>query len=401
MGSIEYFEKQRRGGRSPGKIDASLNEKLRRVKWGEYKLGELLKLVKTNKINIKKGNCPSNPIGEYLLPARTATAQNQGLSCYVPIKNATVIKNKISVSANGDYCAFWHNVNFTILQDSYALEGKNFELNSKRALFIISQMNCALRNKYNWANKSGWEKLKNEYIKLPTKNGEIDFEFMETFVAELQFRRMAELEARRVAELEAYLSATGLKDYTLTEKEKYALENYEKLNWSTYNLENLFGKSTRGKRLKSEDRIAGKLPFVTAGEACEGISAFIGNSVEIFNTNTITIDMFGSAKYRNYNYGGDDHIAVVHTEKLPYKAAVFITSAIHKSSHTGKFDYGHNFYAKDADSLDIVLPDKNGIPDYEYMELLISAIQKIVIKNAVLYADKQIAATQKVINKNF
>ena len=86
---------------------------------------------------------------------------------------------------------------------------------------------------------------------------------------------------------------------------------------------------------------------------------------------------------------------------MPYKAAVFITSAIHKSSHTGKFDYGHNFYAKDADSLDIVLPDKNGIPDYEYMELLISAIQKIVIKNVVLYADKQIAATQKVINKNF
>lgn len=118
-----------------------------------------MRVVKTNKINIKKGDCPNNPTGKYILPARTATAQNQGLSCYVPINNATILKNKISVSANGDYCAFWHNADFTILQDSYALDGKDFELNSGRALFIISQMNCALKNKYNWANKSGWEKL--------------------------------------------------------------------------------------------------------------------------------------------------------------------------------------------------------------------------------------------------
>lgn len=105
----------------------------------------------------------------------------------------------------------------------------------------------------------------------------------------------------------------------------------------------LFGKSTRGKRLKSADRIEGTLPFVTAGEADEGVSAFIGNDVEVFSKNTITIDMFGSAKYRNYDYGGDDHIAVVHTENLPKLASVFVTAAIHKSSHTGKFDYGHNF----------------------------------------------------------
>ena len=73
----------------------------------------------------------------------------------------------------------------------------------------------------------------------------------------------------------------------------------------------MFGKSTRGKRLKSDDRIAGHLPFVTAGEAEEGISAYISNEVEIFSSNTTTIDMFGSAKYRSYAYGADDHIAAV------------------------------------------------------------------------------------------
>ena len=116
------------------------------------------------------------------------------------------------------------------------------------------------------------------------------------------------------------------------------------------NLETLFGKSTRGKRLKSEDRILGLLPFVTAGEADEGVSAFIGNDVTVFSEYTTTIDMFGSAKYRNYQYGGDDHIAVVHTEKLPKFAAIFVTTAIHKSSYTGQFHYGRNFYAKNTES---------------------------------------------------
>lgn len=68
--------------------------------------------------------------------------------------------------------------------------------------------------------------------------------------------------------------------------------------------------------------------------------------------------MFGSAKYRNYKYGGDDHIAVVHTENIDKYAAIFISTAIHKSSHNGQFSYDKNFYAKDADCLNIMLPVK-------------------------------------------
>ena len=139
--------------------------------------------------------------------------------------------------------------------------------------------------------------------------------------------------------------------------------------------------------------------FVTAGETDEGISARIGNDVEIFSANTTTIDMFGSAKYRNYQYGADDHVAVVHTEHLSKFASIFVTSAIHKSSHTGKFDYSRNFYAKDADELLILLPTKNGEPDYSSMETFISAIQKLVIKDVVLYTDKKICATKDVIQK--
>jgi hypothetical protein len=99
--------------------------------------------------------------------------------------------------------------------------------------------------------------------------------------------------------------------------------------------------------------------------------------------------MFGSAKYRNYNYGGDDHIAVVHTEKLPKFASIFVTTAINKTSYNGQFHYGRNFYAKDADELNISLPVLNNQPNYALMETFISAIQKLVIKDLVLYVDKK------------
>lgn len=228
-------------------------------------------------------------------------------------------------------------------------------------------------------------------VSLPIKNnGYIDFDFMESFIAEL--------EAERVAELSAYLTVSRLDNYELSNDEEDALKNFQSLKWDTYNLEKLFGKSTRGKRLKGDDRIAGTLPFVTAGEASEGISAYISNEVEVFEKNTTTIDMFGSAKYRNYIYGGDDHIAVVHTENLPKYASIFVTTAIHKSSYNGQFDYGHNFYAKDADALYISLPvNEAGNPDYDKMAIIISAIHKLVIKDVVTYSDRKIKETKAVV----
>ena len=233
------------------------------------------------------------------------------------------------------------------------------------------------------------EVFKNISIKLPeTADGKIDFDFMESFIAEL--------EAERVAELSAYLTVSGLDNCELSSDEVQALQGFASLAWKTYNLKELFGKSTRGKRLKGDDRIPGVLPFVTAGEASEGISAYISNDVEIFEKNTTTIDMFGSAKYRNYRYGADDHIAVVHTEFVPMKASIFLTSAIHKASHTGKIDYGHNFYAKDADDLDIQLPTREGKPDYDVMATLISAVQKMVIKDVVRLADSRIEKTKEL-----
>lgn len=261
--------------------------------------------------------------------------------------------------------------------------------NQSIALYIISACRVATSNAgYDYAHKFNRAAMNSTVILLPqTSNNEIDFDFMESFIREL--------EEERVKKLKTYLKVSGLDNYELTQAEQNALTDFNALEWQEFNVESLFGKSTRGKRLKSDDRIDGDLPFVTAGEADTGISAFISNDVEVFSANTTTIDMFGSAKYRNYDYGADDHVAVVHTENLNKYAAIFVTTACHKSAHNGQFNYGHNFYAKDADELNIMLPVRNGVPDYEAMQDFISAVQKLVIKDVVEYTNTVIATDKE------
>lgn len=264
----------------------------------------------------------------------------------------------------------------------------NEGISNRQGIFISNSLKY-LYKLFGYENMCSWDKIKELKIKLPIYNNKIYFEFMNTFIEEL--------EALRIEELEAYLSITGLNNYNLTVEEINVINNFDKLNWCEFNLSKLYGKASRGKRLKSEDRVKGILPFVTAGEANEGISDFIGNDVEVYSSNTTTIDMFGSAKYRNYKYGGDDHIAVVHTECLEKYAAIFVTTAINKSSHNGQFSYDKNFYAKDADALNIQLPSINNEPDYNTMSLIISAIHKMVIEDVVRYTDNKINSTKEVI----
>lgn len=390
MGSVQSFETPKSWGGRPGKIDAPLNKKLSEVKWGEFRIGDLFEVRPTKSYGLTNAKLFATA-GD--TPIVTNTGANNGVSGRValpPTEKGGIITYSDTTTSDA---IFYQSEDFIGYSHVQGLYPRQTVWNRFRLLYFVAAFKKAAANRFDYGNKFNRAITTEMYVTLPvTLNSEIDFEFIDNFIVEL--------EAQRIVELEAYLTVAGLKDYILTEKERKALDNYQNWEWNTFNLEDLFGKSTRGRRLKSADRIPGELPFVTAGEADEGISDFIGNDVTVFSENTTTIDMFGSAKYRNYRYGGDDHVAIVHTEALPKLASIFVTSAIHKSSHNGQFDYSKNFYAKDADALNIQLPSRNGLPDYDCMATFISAIQKEVIKDVVLFADRKIGAAKEIVNKH-
>ncbi|MDC9722720.1 MAG: restriction endonuclease subunit S [Urechidicola sp.] len=358
---------------------------MQNVEWGEYKLGDLFKINPTKYYRLKNEEIIST---DGSVPLISNSSTDNGVMGFSKLK-PTNLGNTLTCSDTtmGAETMFYQEKGFIGYSHIQHLVPKFKPFNKLIASAIISASRITTSKKYDYGNKFNRVAMNKTKIQLPVKNGKIDFDFIQSFVAEI--------ENERIQKLENYISEISLSDYQLTKQEIQVLENYKNLSWNIFNLENLFGKSTRGRRLKSADRITGTLPFITAGETDEGLSAFIGNDITVFSANTITIDMFGSAKYRNFKYGGDDHIAVVHTDKLPKYASVFVTSAIHKSSYNGQFNYGRNFYAKDADTLNISLPAKDNKPDYETMETVISAIHKFVIKDVVLYVEKK----KKELNK--
>ena len=88
--------------------------------------------------------------------------------------------------------------------------------NKAIATIIISACRVSTSKKYDYGNKFNRSEMNKTKIQLPTINNKIDFEFINSFISEI--------EAERINKLETYLIASGLNNYILTEKEKEVLE---------------------------------------------------------------------------------------------------------------------------------------------------------------------------------
>ena len=328
---------------------------------------------------------------DFTLPVLTAGIENQGLNNYAPRDNATILKNVISISANGANtgATFYQNKEFTVLQDAYAISFKGEYIpNDNQYLFLTSAITKSIYGSFAWTDKAGWEKVKKEFIQLPTKNGKIDFEFMNAYISEL--------EEERISELSAYLTVSGLDNYELSSEEKDALEIYNDMVFDEYKFKDIFNNIKQGRRLKKDDQIIGNIPFVMSGRTNTGVVGYISNPIALFSKNSITIDIFGNSFYRNYDFGAGDDTGIYWNSEVQYpkETMLYFTTAMEKALF-GKYSYGKKLRSSQSFNFKMQLPTKNNEIDFTYMELLISAVKKLVIKDVVLYADNKINATKK------
>lgn len=159
--------------------------------WGTYTIGNLFEKVTTKKLPYKAKELPKQPIDDYVLPCLTSSFQNQGLNYYAPKAGLTVISDVISLPSNSDvYRAYYQSRDFTVLSDSYAIQWKLAEdkLTPNQYLFMVMCINKVTDLPiYSYKNKlGGWNVVKNKEIRLPEKNGKIDFAFMEAFISAMK-----------------------------------------------------------------------------------------------------------------------------------------------------------------------------------------------------------------------
>lgn len=96
MGSINASEKSADGGRPLGKIEASLNRKLRTVKWGEYEFCKIFNQIKQGRRLKKSDQLPGN------IPFVMAGVTNTGVINYISNPVASFPANSITVDIFGN-----------------------------------------------------------------------------------------------------------------------------------------------------------------------------------------------------------------------------------------------------------------------------------------------------------
>ncbi|WP_438478514.1 restriction endonuclease subunit S [Streptococcus pluranimalium] len=291
-----------------------------------------------------------------------------------------------------------HTRTFNIAQTSFNVmdnvkvlkPNKKYKLSE--LLFITSSWKKGIKN-LGYARH--WKIAKEAKILLPTKNNQIDFDFMEFFIAEL--------EAERIAELSAYLTVSGLDNCKLSIEELNALRAYDSMEWREYKLGDLFEIRSYKKRFDANKVIIldkGEHPYIVRKSANNGIRGFIDEDTTFLNEgNTISFGQdTATSFYQEQPYFTGDKIKILKAKFDGFKKenAQFFISAITRSF--SKFSWGSSSYSIDIISNQtIVLPVLNEKPDMKYIEIITKAIAKLAIKDVVQYTDKRIEATKAVV----
>ena len=291
------------------------------------------------------------------------------------------------------------------------LKSKLSRFGKTNAQFFLATMRNSFQN-FTWGSSSfNVSIIANQKIQLPLKEKSldfsnpcdnvknIDFDFMELFIREL--------EEERIRELNAYLLATGLKDYALSAEEEKALEAFKTVQWGEFEIGKVFDVLTSKKRFdanKIEVLDNGKYPYVVRTALNNGIKGYLNESKEYLNDgNSIsfgqdTATMF----YQEHPYFTGDKIKIVKCKSESFNKlnALYFLTSMNKTFST--FSWGSSSFNVDIINCQkLQLPTKNNKPDYATMETFIKAVEKLVIKEVVLYADSKLKATKNVVKKDF
>lgn len=397
MGSGKYPEKTRLNRRTFGKIEAHLTQELQQVKWAEFELQELFE-VKTSKKRFDANKVKIEDIG---YPYVVRTAANNGIKGYLN-EDEMYLNERNTISFGQDTATMFYQEKPYFTGDKIKILKPTFtSFNKRNAQFFIPIMTRAFSS-FSWGSSSFSEKIiKSQKLSLPIKPNanldklaQIDFDFMENFIAQL--------EAFRLSQLEAYLLVTGLKDYTLTTAEKQALADFEngKVVWGEYKVVDLFDvKNT--KNILSRDVVAnsGHTPYLSASRENNAVSSYISYNEDLLDKGGC-IFIGGKTFVVTYQeqdfYSNDSHNLTLYLKDEPSKTKLnqlFMVSCIYKS--LGKrYSWGDSISNKKIQTDWVTLPTNNQHPDYSFMEILISAVQKLMIKDVVNYSSDKMAKTE-------
>ena len=380
----------------------------------EFKLEELFGLPIRGKRLTKRNRIPGN------IPLVTAGEANQGIAEFIGNKEQQTLHNSLTIDMFG-YC-FYRDYPYKA-DDNVLSFGENISRGC--GIYLASLISKAARG-YGYSQQFRLNSYKNTIISLPVIPNpdsnhkytidDIDWNYMQERIAELEQERIAELEQERIAELDAYLIASGLDDYELTDEDKEILTlspkyasneegtseadcEDEQVKFEKYTLGELFTSSTGDVDLQQKD-INGKGEFfINSGVENRGIKGRTDKPARVFPSNTITVDFWGNAYYRNFEYklATHNHVFSLAGDIIRNRlVGMYIVGILSKLPKL--FSFNNMATWNKLKTIEVSLPvTSNGEIDFDYMERYIRAIEKLAIADAVEYKEKMIATAKQVV----
>jgi len=378
LGSGQHFKRARREPRA-GKVEALLDAKLKGVEWGEFRIGDLFGIKNT--LSFNKDELTIGNKYDYV----TRTSQNQG------ILQTTGFVNNENINEAGCWSLGLLQMDFFYRHKSW-YAGQfvrkiipKFNLTTSSILFFTILLNKQKEKLLSVLVRNVDKVFKNSKIQLPIKNNEIDFEFMENFIAEI--------EAQKIARLEAYLVENGLKEYCLSDEEEEVLKNLSNIEFDDFNVVDIFDVRNSGNILSRDIVVdSGDVPYLCASSENNAVSSYISYDDKYLDKGDCVF-IGGKTFVVTYQekdfYSNDSHNLILHLKEKEEKnklTQLFLATCVNKSLGY-KYSWGDSISNRKIQKDTVSLPTKNNQPDYALMQTLISAVQKLVVKDVVLYVE--------------
>lgn len=320
--------------------------------WKEFKLNQIFKITTgacVNKQELEKGK----------IPRISVKGINNGIQGYfktINSKNYREEENFISFSFLGT--CFYHPYKASLDMKVHCLKPLNYTLNKYSGLFLVNIFKKSYYGVFN--DQISSSDLKNEYISLPIdKSGNPDWEYMENTI-----------------------KATEQEIIDIIKEHELRISYISRIKWKKFKLIDLFELHLAKGDLQPKKLENGDIPLVSAGMTNNGIVMNIkegdGKS-EKFNSNVITIDMFGKAFYQNKDFFAVSHgrVNILKPKfELNSYIGLFLVSVFDKKL-IGDFSFSKMCSQGRLQNETILLPvNKKSMPDFELMENFIKQIEK-------------------------
>lgn len=373
---------------------------MQQVKWGKYKIEDLFSISNTLSFN------SDVLVDGYEYDYITRTSFNQG------ILQTTGFVNKENINSAGNWSLGLLQMDFFYRKKPW-YAGQfvrkvipKFELSDSAILFFTTLLNRLKPTLSSVLVRDVDNTFLNSTIQVPiTVDGKIDFGFISEFVAEL--------ETQRVAELATYLQVTGLDDYTMTAEELKCINDFDHINLCEFEIDSLFEKikvknlKYKTSELPDSATLSNPLPALTAGIINQGLNNYVPLQGATILNNVISISANGANTGATFFQSHDftvlqDAYAIQWKDKdkiLSANSYLYFTGAISRAIY-GNYEWTNKAGWERIKSDKISVPVTDDGIDIKYIDTLISALKKLVIKDVVMYADKKISTTKEVIASN-